>query len=409
MGFPRMAKIKQIFDKEKIKDIKSVIHKEMERVKLKEIIKPSARIAITAGSRGINNLIAITRAVVDEVKAAGGNPFVMPAMGSHGEATDEGQLNLLRDLGINEESMGVPIISSMEVVELGKVNNQFPVYFSKTAYDSDGIIAINRVKPHTAFRGKIESGLIKILTVGLGKHKGAEMMHAVGLGDNMVKAGRVMLKKAPIILGVAILENSYDETKEIYAAKPDEFEETDTRLLEKSNALLPRIPFYAFDILIVEQMGKNISGTGMDVNIIGIGKRFGGKIEACEPYINTLIVLDLTPETHGNALGIGHADLTTRKLVNKIDFKSSYTNIITTGLWSSGRIPITLENDKEAIEVALRKLEPAKAKVVRIKNTLHLEEIYVSEALLEELKGKPDIEILSEPREMQFDASGNLI
>jgi uncharacterized protein (DUF362 family) len=370
-------------------------------------LTPGARIAITAGSRGITNLVAMTRAAADVVKQLGGRPFIVPSMGSHGGATDEGQKSLLADLGISESSMGCPVISSMEVEEIGKTSAGTPVYLDRHALHCDGIIVINRVKPHTAFRGEIESGLCKMLAVGLGKHKGARQMHAADLGATLVEAARVILARAPVLAGVAVLENSLDETAEIHVVPPERFEETDRRLLEQAWKTLPRIPFDALDVLVVDEMGKNISGTGMDVNVIGIGPRIAGKMEMGRPAVATIVVLGLTPETHGNANGVGLADITTRRLVDAIDYKATYTNVLTTRLWSAGRLPLILETDREAIEVAVGGTPTAQVRFARIKNTLHLEDLEISEALLPEAK-QFGLTIVEGPRSLEFDETGRL-
>jgi hypothetical protein len=328
-------------------------------------------------------------------------------MGSHGGATDEGQKRLLADLGISEASMGCPVVSSMTVEEIGRTAKGTPVYLDRHAVHADGIIVINRIKPHTAFRGGIESGLCKMLAVGLGKHKGARQMHAAGLGSTLVEAARVILARVPVLAGVAVLENSLDETAEVHVVAPEKFEETDRRLLERAWQTLPRIPFDPLDVLIVEEMGKNISGTGMDKNVIGIGPRVGGKMEMGAPAVSTIVVLGLTSESHGNATGVGLADITTRRLVDSIDYKATYTNVLTTRLWSAGRLPVIMETDRDAIEVALGETPPAQVRFVRIKNTSHLEELEISEALLPEAR-QGGLTVVSEPRPLEFDETGHL-
>ena len=258
-------------------------------------MRPGARIAITAGSRGIQNLVKMTRVAVDTVKALGGAPFIVPAMGSHGGATDEGQKTLLADLGISEASMECPVLSSMEVEEIGRTPTGAPVYLDRNALHSDGIIAINRVKLHTIFRGDVESGLCKILAVGLGKHKGAQQIHKIGTQAFMVETARVILAKAPILAGVAVLENALDETMEIHVVPREQFEATDAALLKRCWQILPRVPFDPLDVLVVDDMGKNISGTGMDTNVIGIGGRVGGKMTMGTPVVSALVVLGPHP------------------------------------------------------------------------------------------------------------------
>jgi len=407
MALPKLVRVRQPFDRTRLPDVRGAVAAGLRNLGLAGRLRPGSRIAITAGSRGINNLLAMTRTAVDVVKELGGHPFIVPSMGSHGGATDEGQKSLLADLGISEGSMGCPVLSSMEVEEIGRTGSGIPVYLDRHALRSDGIIVINRVKPHTAFRGEVESGLCKMLAVGLGKHKGAQQMHAAGLGTTLVEAARLILARAPVLAGVAVLENSLDETAEIHVVPPERFEGTDRALLQRAWQMLPRIPFDPLDVLLVDEMGKNISGTGMDVNVIGIGPRVGGKIEMGHPAVTSIVVLGLTPETHGNANGIGLADITTRRLVDSIDYKATYTNVLTTRLWSAGRLPVIMETDREAIQAAVGEMPSDQVRFVRIKNTLHMEELEISEALLPEA-GKLGLTIVAEPRPLEFDETGRL-
>ena len=371
-----------------------------------EQIRPGSRIAVTAGSRGIRGIPAIIRTVVDELKEAGALPFIVPAMGSHGGGTAEGQLDMLESLRITETSMGVPIVSSIKTVKLGKTPSGATAYMDRNAFDSEGIVVINRIKIHTAFHGHIESGLCKMVAVGLGKRDGAAALHRYGLGDAVVECFSIAREKANILFGVGIIENAFDETLDFRVVKAEDFESADHEFLERCRKIVPRVPFKKFDILIVDEMGKNISGTGMDTNVIGFWRRFGGERI---PDYRTLIVRDLTPESHGNAMGIGFADLTTRRLVDKIDFKPTYTNGIASATWAIVRIPITLENDGECLRVALEQHEPGQARIIRIKNTLELEELFISENLLGETGNRDNLEIASEAEDMEFDSNGNLI
>jgi len=407
MPLPKLVRVKQQFDRARLEDACGAVSAGLSVLGLQERLKPGARIAITAGSRGIQHLVGMTRAAVDWVKAAGGQPFIVPAMGSHGGATDEGQKRLLADLGISEMTMGCPVVSSMAVEEIGRTPSGASVYLDRNALHADGIIAINRVKLHTIFRGDVESGLCKILAVGLGKHRGAQQIHKIGTQPFLVETARVILAKAPILAGVAVLENSLDETMEIHVVPPERFEETDAALLKRCWHVLPRVPFDPLDVLVVDEMGKNISGTGMDTNVIGVGGRIAGKITMGNPFVSAVVVLGLTPETHGNANGIGMADLTTRRLVDAIDYKSTYTNVLTTRLWSAGKLPLVFDTDREAIEMAVGDAPLNELRLVRIKDTLHLEELEISEALLLEVK-KLGLIVLGEPREMIFDAAGRI-
>jgi hypothetical protein len=407
MAVPSVIRVRQEFDRARLQDPCGVVAAGLKKLGAAGTLKPGARVAITAGSRGINNLVAMTRAAADAVKAMGGQPFIVPSMGSHGGATDEGQKNLLAELGISEASMGCPVVSSMAVEEVGRTGNDTPVFLDENALHADGIIVINRVKPHTAFRGEVESGLCKMLAVGLGKHRGAQQMHRAGLGPTLVEAARLILARAPVLAGIAVLENSLDETAEIQVIPPERFEDTDRELLKRAWKVLPRVPFDPLDVLIVDEMGKNISGTGMDNNVIGIGPRVGGKMEMGHPAVSAIVVLGLTPETHGNANGVGLADITTRRLVDSIDYKATYTNVLTTRLWSAGRLPVIMETDREAIEVAVGETPPEQVRLVRIKNTLHLEELEISEALLPDAT-KAGLTVVRGPQPLAFDGTGRL-
>ncbi|MFB3816873.1 MAG: lactate racemase domain-containing protein [Candidatus Methylomirabilales bacterium] len=406
MALPLLARVTQQFDRTRLADPSGAVAAGL-RATLAGKLRPGAQVAITAGSRGIQNLVAMTRAAVDTVKALGAEPFIVPAMGSHGGATGEGQKALLADLGISEASMGCPVRSSVAVEEIGRTPGGVPVYLDRHALHADGIIAINRVKLHTIFRGDVESGLCKILAVGLGKHKGAQQIHKIGVASIVVESARVILAKAPVIAGVAVLENSLDETMEVHVVPPAAFEATDVALLKRCWRLLPRVPFDPLDVLVVDEMGKNISGTGMDTNVIGVGGRVGGKMMPGTPFVSTVVALGLTAETHGNANGIGLADLTTRRLVNSIDYKSTYTNVITTRLWAGGRLPLVFETDREAIQVAVGDTPLSELRFVRIPNTLHLEALEISEALLPEAE-KLGLPVVRPPRPLEFDADGRI-
>ena len=407
MALPEVIRVRQTFDRTRLADPCRAVTDGLRALPLVTKLRPGARVAITAGSRGISNLVGMTRAAADAVKAAGGRPFIVPAMGSHGGASGDGQRSLLADLGISEASMGCPVVSCMEVEEVGRTAAGIPVYLDSNAFHADGIIAINRVKLHTIFRGDVESGLCKMLAVGLGKHKGAQQIHKIGVAPILVETAQVILTKAKVLAGIAVLENSLDETMEVHVVPPERFEETDAALLKRVWAILPRVPFDPLDVLVVDEMGKNISGTGMDTNVIGVGGRVGGKMTMGSPVVSAIVVLGLTPETHGNANGIGLADLTTRRLVDSIDYKATYTNVLTTRLWSAGRLPVILETDREAIEVAVGDTPPDRVRFVRIQDTLHLEELEISQALLP-LALQTGLTVVREARPLPFDDTGRL-
>lgn len=407
MNIPRMVKIRQIFDRTRIEDIEGELTSCITASGVLSRVRPGMRVAVTAGSRGINRIPRILKTVIGLLREAGAKPFIIPAMGSHGGGTAQGQVEMLESLGITEQSMGVPVVSSMETVVLGTTPSGAPVHLNRVAYEADGIVVVNRAKLHTAFHGRVESGICKMVAVGLGKKNGAETMHKYGLGEVITEAFRTVRDTTgKILFGVSILENAFDETRDFRVARPEEFEDADHELLERCRELIPRIPVQAFDVLIVDEMGKNISGTGMDTNIIGFWRRFGGEHN---PDYKTLIVRDLTEASHGNAMGIGFADLIPRKFFAKIDLKATYTNGIASNTWSIVRIPITLENDRECIATALGKLPSGPARVIRIKNTLELDEMRVSEDTLDALRGRTDIEVIGEPEDMAFDREGNLL
>ena len=409
----KMRRIMQIFEQKKVESIPKKISQEFEKIKLSEKLQPGMRIGITVGSRGINNIQVIIKSIVEEVKKRGGVPFILTAMGSHGGATAEGQKRVLENYGITEETMGVSIKSSMNVVELGCLENRLPVYFDKIAFEADGIIVVNRIKAHTAFKSDIESGLHKMLSVGLGNHKGASLVHYLGvrgLRDYMVEFAKVVLEKAPILCGLGILENAYDDTYKLIAVAPGNFEKVDRELLMECKKILPVLPVLDIDILIVEEMGKNISGTGMDTNIVG-GINGCKEGEYSPPKIKRIIVLDLTKETRGNALGIGLAHLVTKKVYEKIDFNATYANTITTTFLDRARIPIVCNTEEEAFNVAMKtiwNLPGTKPRIIIIRNTLKLDELYVSENIWEQIRNRPDISLVGDWENLGFDIHGNL-
>ena len=407
MNYPPMFRIQQRFERTSIKDISEAVRREFSRLNGREHIKPNQGVAVAVGSRGIDNLRSIVATAVECLRNMGLKPFILPAMGSHGGATGEGQVKVLKELDITESSVGAPIISSMDVVSVGRLDSGAEVFVSKDALAADHLVVINRVKPHTLLRGEVESGLCKMLAIGCGKHQGALSMHKFGLASSMVPAARIILEKAPVLCGLAILENSLDETHIIRLALPEQFVEIDGELLQSSRRLLPRIPLDDLDILIVDEMGKNISGAGIDPNVIGFWRREGGPRE---PDYRTLIVLDLTPESEGNAVGIGMADLTTQRVIDKIDRKPSYTNAITSGVFRSVRLPIALENDRVVVETALSHVPDLQhVRMVRILNTLHLENFWATETLLPELRKKEGLTVEDKPLQLQFDDEGSLL
>lgn len=391
----KLTRIRNHFPDNSLKDIKGTIHKELHQ--LSGLIKKGSSIAIAVGSRGIDNLQLTVKEVVDFVMKQGAHPFIVPAMGSHGGATSEGQAEVLAGYGITEEAIGAPIRSSMEVVELPKGDLSHRIYMDKYAYDADGVILINKIKPHTDFQATYESGLVKMAVIGLGKEKGAEAIHHYGVHGltKLIPASALQIFATNKILGgVALIENAYDKTMIVKVIEGKYILNEEPKLLELARANRPTFPVNDIDVLIIDQMGKNISGVGIDTNIIGRIKIYGQK-EPKSPSIKSIMVADLTNESHGNATGIGLADVITRKLFKKIDFEITYKNISTSSFLERGKIPFIAENDVDAFMLALRNsgnAEPGKERIIRIKDTLHLNELYVSDAILNEICNTSQIE-----------------
>lgn len=405
MNYPEMYRIQQSFNTASIQDIDSAVRDEFSKLNLST--QAGQKIAITVGSRGIHDIQPIVKAMISCLKERDLDPFIIPAMGSHGGATAEGQKGVLEGMGITEDIMGIPIVSSMDVVSLGKLESGVDVYFSKDALDADHIIVINRVKPHTLFRRPVESGLCKMLVIGCGKHKGAEAIHGMGVADAIVPAARIILEKAPILCGLAILENAKGGTQALQLAHPDNFIETDENLLKEAWKLFPQIPVEDVDLLIIDEIGKDVSGGGMDPNITGFWRRDGGPRK---PDFRTIIVLDITPASHGNGLGIGWADLTTQRVKDKLDLNAMYMNAITSGVFRAARIPIALKDDQIAIDTALSKIVASeKISVVRIKNTLELETFFASKTLIPELREKEGMRVDDNAIPFKFDNMGRLL
>ena len=411
MSLPKFAKIRQKFQVESLNDITGTISEQFNHVKADEKIGPDMEIAITVGSRGIANIPLIVKSVADEIKKRGATPFIIPAMGSHGGATAAGQIEVLDGLGVTEESTGCEIRSSMEVVEVGKTSAGIPVYVDKHAYHADGIIVMGRVKPHTDFKKDIESGILKMASIGMGKHKQALALHTYGIRgirDMMPEVGKVAIGNSNTLFGIAIVENAHEETAIIEAIHPDEIENRERELLKRAFALMPSLPVDEMDILVVDEIGKNYSGTGMDTNIIGRIRVLGVE-EPEKPSVKYVIASNLSEASHGNALGIGLSDLTTKRLFDKIDLKTMNENVVTSTFLDRAKIPIVLDSDREALKAALRATwgVPAQdARIVRIPNTLHIGELFVSEVIFNELKDKENIEVLEGLHEMKFDADG---
>ena len=412
---PKMYRVRQSFNKEHLEDIEGTVAREFAKAEIRAQVKPGMRVALAVGSRGIRNLSRIVKCVVDQLLALGAEPFIVAAMGSHGGGTLEGQLEILHTYGITQEAMGIPVIANNDVELLGSTSRGIQVYFDKLCLEqADLVIPINRVKTHTSFKGCVESGLCKKLVVGLGGPGGAGQFHSLGQAELprlLVEVTKVILGKMPVLGGVAIVENAYEETARIKAIPAEALIEEEIRLLAWSKSLMPALPTDRLHGLIVEEMGKNFSGTGVDTNIIG-RLRITGEPEMESPRIRYVSVLDLSEASHGNATGVGLVDFVTRRLVDKIDRKATYLNNLTTTFVTRAFTPLWFDTDREMLETmmfCLRSVPLAETRLILIPNTLYLADCYVSEAILPELADTGRFEVVGPLRELAFDAQGNLI
>ena len=413
--YPQMFRIRQHFDAPRVDDIAGTVRDEIARINPSSTIKPGQTVAVAAGSRGVANINTIVKTVVEEMKAIGAVPYIVPAMGSHGGGTAEGQTQVLAEYGITEGAMGCPIKSSMDVIQIGVSDFDMPIYFDKHASEADHVVVVNRIKPHTGFAGEIESGLMKMMLIGLGKHKGASVYHRAIIHHSFDKVvrlvGKVVREEMPITFGVATLENGYDETALIEAIPAADFEEREKVLQAISKEWCPSLPFDDVDLLIIDEMGKNISGSGMDTNVIGRKRNDRRAMGDETPRVLRIFVRDLTEVTHGNATGIGMAEFTTRRLVDKIDYHATYTNVITGQHVSAAAIPLHCDTDAEVLDIALESIgliAPEDARVLWIPNTLDLGEVEASEAYLAQADIRDDLEILTDLRPLETEADGNL-
>jgi hypothetical protein len=416
MAFPKMIRIRQKFDAQRVTDVAAETSGQLRRLNLGQKVRPGQTVAITVGSRGIANIAEITKAICDHVRSLGAKPVIIPAMGSHGGGTAEAQRAIIESYGVTEEFTGAEIRSSMETVIVDRTPQRIPVHFDRQAYECDHVIVAGRVKPHTGFVGEIESGLHKMMLIGLGKHEGAKIYHRAiidySFHEIIQTVAAVVLEKCKILCGIAIVENAYDQTALIEAVPPERFYARECELLTLAKQWMPRLPFDEIGLLIVDEIGKNISGSGMDTNVIG--RKFVGNPDARRDEVccKRIFIRGLTEETHGNACGIGLAEFTNRRTVDEVDVKVTTINALTGGHPAAAAIPVTFDTDREVLEAALPTVgfdEPENARVVQISNTLHLSEVLVSEAYLPEVAGRSDLEILDGPFEMEFDAEGFLL
>lgn len=400
--------VHQRFDRGNLADVRAAVREQVASTGVDARIPAGGRVAIAVGSRGLACLPEIVATVAEIVRGRGAVPFIVPAMGSHGGATAEGQRQVLADYSVSEAALGIEVRASMDVVELGRLDSGMPVFFDREAYEADGIIAVNRVKPHTCFRGPIESGLVKILAIGLGKHRGASSLHAAGFcrfPELLPEAARMILARTRVLFGIATIENATEGVAVIEAIPAEEILRRERELLAVAREKMGRLLFDSCDVLVVDEIGKDISGDGMDPNVTG--RYSEPTMTGVDGFqVQRIVVLGLTSGTHGNASGIGVADITTQDVLDRMDFVQTYTNAVTSRVLTSARLPIVMPAARSAVALALLTVtgvSPEKARVVRIHNTLQLERIWVSESMWDELSGRPEFEGLTSLAPLQLE------
>jgi len=409
---PKFVKVAQKLSSETIDGIEETISREFK--KFSHVDLSGKSIALGVGSRGIKEQRSVVESVLRELKAAGAEPFIVPTMGSHGGGSAEGQIKVLESYGYTEANMGVPIRASMDVIELGKLENGTSVYCDRIASEADYIIACARVKPHTDFRGPYESGLIKMLAIGLGKHAGATALHFNGFEmfkELIPESGRTFIANANLLFGIAMVENADENLKCLELVAPEDFMKRDAELLEIAKASIPQLLFKNIDLLIVDEIGKNISGAGMDPNVTGRPVEYIAGFEI-GPKIGRIMLRDLTDVTEGNASGIGIADVTTQRVLGKMDWTKTYVNIVTAGVLDGAKMPIIANTDRDAIGIGIRGcpgVSSDKARIVRIANTLELNTVWVSEPMLDEVNENANLNALSQPFDCDFSDKGELL
>jgi len=410
-----MFRLRQRLPAPRLDDVPGEVERQLAGLRLAETIRPGASVAVTVGSRGIANIAVITRALVRHLQRLGAEPFIVPAMGSHGGATAAGQREVIEGYGVTEEFVGCPIRSSLETVIVAETRGGVPVHFDRHAFEADHVVVAGRIKPHTRFVGEIESGLHKMMLIGLGKAAGAvvyhQAIHDTTFGEIIRDVADVVLQKCKVACGVAIVENAVDETALIEAVRPQEFLPREVALLKQARAWLPRLPFRDCDLLIVDRIGKDVSGTGMDTNVVG--RKFNEHEPTAQDdvAVRRIFVRGLTEKTHGNATGIGIAEFTNRRTIDAMDYAATRINCITAGHPTAAMLPVWYETDREAVSAALGTIgrtPPEQAKVLQIADTLHLSELLASEAYLDAATRSAELDLLGTPEPMAFDAAGNL-
>lgn len=402
---PKLTKVQQIFDDSKIEDVVSETKRELEKKEISEKIHKGDRVAIAIGSRGISNLRDILKTLIDFLKRQEARPYIVSAMGSHGGGTEEGQKEVLAGYGITEEAMGIPVITTVDVETAGELPGGQKIYFDKAAASADAIIPVNRIKLHTDFTGALQSGLCKMLVIGLGNQKGCSSIHEENpevFADIIENAAKVILKRYPVVFGLGIIENAYDKTFHIEAIPSEQLIEREKELVEVAKKNMPVLMVPDIDILVMDEIGKDISGAGYDPNIIGISSVLH-EFSLPVPKIKRMVLLDITPGSHGNGIGMGLFDVTTRKVFEKLDYESMYANAIACKCIEDAKIPIIASDKNEAIRVAakcIRGVDREKLKIVEIRNTLSLDHIWVSQSVIEDIKNNPKIKIEKEEKSL---------
>ena len=406
VDLPEMAPVEQRLDAPPaVADVRSAVRETLEEVEL-----PRGSVAVGVGSRGVGRVDEISAALVERLKEAGAEPFVVPAMGSHGASTAEGQKEVLAHLGVSEKRLGCPVRATMEAVEIGATASGVKVYMDRNAYEADAVVVVNRIKPHTAFRGEVESGPTKMLAIGLGKQKGAHSIHSAGWGNihrTIPEAAKVLVETGKVAFGLGILETPEEEPYRIEAIPAGDLAGREAPLLEEAKRNLPRLPFDEIDVLVVDEIGKNVSGDGADPNVTG---RYPTPYATGGPEVNRMVFLGLTEETGGNANGAGMADVVTERLASGMDRTATYLNALTSTAPAAVRLPMVMPTDRLAVAAALEMcagVEPKNARVVRIQNTLRLRRIQVSEALFEEVENAPTLRLVGEPHPPELDVPGS--
>lgn len=415
MPLPRLYRLRQQLPAPRLEDVAGEVSRQLTGLNLGARVRPGDSVAITVGSRGIANIALITRAIVQHLQSLGARPFIVPAMGSHGGGTAEGQRAVIEGYGVTEDYVGCPIRSSMETVIVARTPQGIPVHFDRNASEADHVIVAGRIKPHTRFVGAVESGLHKMMLIGLGKHEGAktyhQAIHDLSFDEIIQAVADVVLTRCKVLCGVAVVENARDETALVEAVAPENFYRREAALLLKAREWLPRLPFRECDLLIVDRIGKDVSGTGLDTNVVG--RKFNDHEATAQDstICRRIFVRSLTEQTHGNATGIGIAEFTNRRTIDAMDYNVTRINCVTAGHPTGAMLPIWYDTDREAIEAALGtvgRTPPEEARVIQITDTLHLDEVLVSERYAAEFSGRSDLTVVEGPLEMSFDEADTL-